>query len=364
MERDKAIVRTGIIGIIINVVLAAVKILIGYFTNSVAVVNDGLNNLVDSLSAAIVIVGTKLSSMKATKKYPFGFGRIEYISAVVIAALVIVAGASGIDDAVMDIITDSPTEQSMTKLIILIVALAAKLGLGFYYLHMARVTNSASLKNSGVDCMSDSVLSASTVAAAIISMTLGYNLDGLFAIIISLAIIKTGIGLLIESMGPVIGQRRDAKIVANIKRDVVQYPGVLGVYDMVVHDYGKGNYIGSMHIELPDDTRASEIHRLSRLIEEDLYLKHGIIFTVGIYASNNSDPSAAALFDEILGMSAKYKGIKQVHGFYVDWERQVISFDLVIDFDQDSQPICNGMREELQASYPDYRIDIIADKDY
>lgn len=181
--------------------------------------------------------------------------------------------------------------------------------------------SSESLVASGTDAVFDSIISLSTLVAAAVSMLWKISIEGWLGVIISIIILKAGIEILMDSLGSIIGARIDGELSTKLKEYICEYPGVMGAYDLVLHRYGLERIIGSVHVELPDGMTAREIHGLTRSITEDVYYNHGIILTVGIYASNSDDERYVDMKNKLLKLSSGYPEILQLHGFYVDAEK-------------------------------------------
>ena len=283
VSRDKKIIKTSIIGIVANVFLAAFKAFIGLISHSVAITMDAVNNISDAASSVITIVGTKLAGKEADKKHPFGYGRIEYLSAMIISVLVLYAGFTAFVESIKKIITPDTPDYSAVSLIIVAVAVVVKIVLGRYVKSVGKKVNSDSLINSGEDATLDSVISASTLVAAGIYLIFHISLEAYLGAIIALVIIKSGIDMLRETLSKILGERADADLAKAIKRTVVDYPEINGAYDLVLHNYGPDTYQGSVHIEVPDTLSADELDQLIRKVTEDVFAKHSVILTaVGV----------------------------------------------------------------------------------
>ena len=364
MDREKTIIRTSFLGIGVNVVLVAFKAAVGLLSGSIAVILDAVNNLSDALSSVITIVGTKLAGRGPNKKHPYGMGRIEYLTGVLIAVLVLVAGLTSLKESVEKILSPEAAEYSTVSLIIIAAAIIAKLLMGRYVKGVGEKINASTLVASGSDALFDAVLSAGTLAAAAISLIWGLSLEGWFGAVISLFIIKAGIEMMTETLDSIIGVRADKELTDQLKETVCAYPGVRGAYDLTLHNYGPNQIIGSVHVELPDDMPAREIHRLTRQISVGVYEKFGIVLTVGIYASNDSQQDSEAIRKTLDGIMQKNPDILQVHGLYLDAEQKTVSFDLVVDFKADREATADAVRQEISAAYPQYKFYIVLDSDY
>ena len=250
--REKTIIRTSVIGIIANVMLAAFKAVVGLMSNSIAIVLDAVNNISDAGSSLITIVGTKLAGKKPDKKHPFGYGRIEYLSAMIISVIVLYAGITSFVESVKQIIHPETPDYSAVSLAIVAVAVVVKIVLGRYVKGVGVKVNSDSLVNSGEDATLDSVISASTLVAAGIFLIFHISLEAWLGAIISLVIIKSGIEMLRDTVSQILGERNDVELARSIYATVKSFPDVQGAYDLVLNNYGPDTWNGSVHIEVPD----------------------------------------------------------------------------------------------------------------
>ena len=340
-KRERIIIRTSVIGILGNLLLVVSKAIIGVIASSIAIILDAINNLSDALSSILTIIGTKLANKKPTKKHPFGFGRIEYLTSTIIAMLVLFAGISAIKESIEVLISGSETNYNYVTIIIISIAIVIKIALGLYFKKKGKEVKSDALIGSGVDALFDSILSLSTLIAIVVNLIWKINIEGYLGIIIGLFILKSGFEILKDALSDIIGKSASSEISEAIKEKVLSFDGVNGAYDLIINNYGPNKSIASIHIEVSDDMNAKDIHVLTRKITECIYLEFGIIITVGIYAENNSDGEISLIKEDVFKVSIEYNNVKQVHGFYADSENKLISFDLVIDFNCDHEKIKN-----------------------
>ena len=364
--RDKVIVRTSIIGILANFFLAALKAVIGLLTSSIAIVLDAVNNISDAASSLITIIGTKLAGKAPDRKHPFGHGRAEYLSALVISVIVLYAGITSLVESVKKIIHPDTPSYSYVSLFIITVAVLVKVALGLYVRSTGKRVNSDSLVNSGKDALLDAVISASTLAAAIIFMLTRLSLEAWLGAVISLLIIKSGIEMLRETLSRILGERADADLARGIKETVLSFPNVTGAYDLVLNNYGPDTYNGSIHIEVPDTFSASELDELIRSISVKVYKEHNVLLTaVGVYSVNTKDPVAAEMREKIRKTVMGTEYVLQMHGFYVDEAKKTIRFDVIVSFDaKDRRAVYEEVCGKVAELYPDYTLEITLDTDF
>ena len=363
MDRNKKIVKTSILGIVANIILVAFKATIGLLVNSIAIILDAVNNLTDVMSSIITIIGTKLANKAPDKKHPYGHGRIEYFTSVIIAAIVLFAGITAIRESVIKIINPGETDYSIISLIIIAVAVLVKFFLGKHVKKVGYEVNSQSLVASGQDAFMDSVLSLTTLIAGITNYIWKWNLEGYLGVIISIFIIKSAIEMLKEAANSMLGERADSELSKKIKETVMSFDEVQGVYDLNLHNYGPARTIASLHIQVRNDMNAGEIHILTREIAYKIYEEYGIAVTIGIYAANDKG-EFGMIKEELLNIVKDYKEILQIHGFYVDKEKSNVFFDLIIDFEaKDKKKIEAEIVSKLKNKFPEYNYNIILDPD-
>lgn len=365
-NRSKIIVRTSITGIVANVFLAAFKAVIGVMTHSIAIVLDAVNNISDAGSSLITIIGTKLAGREPDKKHPFGYGRIEYLSAMVISVIVLYAGVTSFVESVKKIISPTTPEYTAVSLVIVGVAVVVKIVLGRYVKSVGKKVNSDSLVNSGEDATLDSVISASTLVAAIVFMLFGLSLEAWLGAVISLVIIKSGLEMLKDTLSQILGERNDPDLAKSIKQTVTGFEGVQGAYDLVLNNYGPDTWNGSIHIEVPDTYSADRIDRLIREIQIAVHSKHNVILTaVGVYSINTKDDEAKSVEEKVRGIVFAHEHVLQMHGFYLTKETNTIRFDVVVSFDAPNRrETYKQIVAAVQKEYPDYNLQIALDTDF
>lgn len=365
MNREALIVRTSIIGILGNVLLVAAKATIGLIAGSISVILDAVNNLTDTLSSIVTIIGTKLSTKKPDKDHPYGHGRIEYVTSLIVAIIVLVAGGSAIYESINSLISGNKAVYEYYSLIVISVAILVKVALGLFFRKIGKKTNSEALKASGVDALFDSLLSLTTLIGAIVAMFAGVHVEGYLGILIGLFIIKSGVEFLLNAISSIVGKRAEKETALGIKQLVTSFPEVIGAYDLILNDYGPNRSIGSIHIEVRDDLTAKEIHPLTRNISLAVYQKFGVILTVGIYATNSSVPEIKCIREDLYRLVKSYPSIEQVHGFYVDVESNTVSFDIIISFKEEKpEEIKSLLITELSKLHPSYKYFVVEDIDF
>ncbi|MBE6726501.1 MAG: cation transporter [Ruminococcaceae bacterium] len=363
-NRDRVIVRTSVIGILANVLLAAFKAGIGILSHSIAVILDAVNNLSDALSSIITIVGTKLAGRLPDKKHPLGYGRIEYLSAMIVSGIVLYAGITSAVESVKKIIHPETPEYSVISLVIIAVAVIVKILLGRYVKAQGKKVNSGSLTASGSDAMFDAILSASVLASAVIFMVSGVSLEAYVGAVISVFIVKSGVEMMIETLNEILGVRADKETTDRIKALLTEEPEVSGAYDLVLYNYGPDKNLASVHLELPDSMTAREIDRLTRKLEGKVYRETGVILAgVGLYSYNTEDDETARIRNDVRELVLAHDWAVQLHGFYLDTETKEMTFDVVLSFDIVPKEALNILYAEIGKAYPGYTLRIAPDVD-
>ena len=361
-SRDRVIIRTSIISIATNVLLAAFKAVVGIVSNSIAVTLDAVNNLSDALSSIITIVGTKLAGRTPTKKHPLGYGRIEYLSAMIVAGIVLYAGITSAVESVKKIIWPEEADYSTLSLIIIAVAVLVKVLLGTYVRRQGRLSNSGSLVASGSDALFDAVLSASVLASALIFLYTGLSLEAWVGALISVFIIKSGIEMMRETLDELLGQRADSELTKQVKKILCEEPAVSGAYDLVIHNYGPSLNLASVHLELPDTMTVQEVDDITRRLTAKVYKETGILLAgVGVYSCITCNEVAAQVQHEVRRLVLAHDWVLQMHGFYLNAETRQMHFDAVLDFGIKPAEAQCILQNELHAAFPEYDIYVAID---
>lgn len=363
-NREKTIVKTSIVGIITNLFLVGFKAFVGFLSNSIAVILDAVNNLSDALSSVITIIGAKLGSRQPDKKHPLGYGRIEYLSSMIVAAIVLYAGLTSCVESVKKIIHPEAVEYGAVSIIIIAVAIVVKLILGMYVKKQGKRVNSGALVASGSDALFDAILSSSVLVSAVIFLIWGISLEAYVGVIIACFIVKAGVEMMIETLNDIIGKREDAETSQELKRIICEEEAVLGAYDVTIFNYGPNKNYASVHIELPDTLSVDDVDKITRRIQLNVFHKTGIILTgIGVYSYNTSDDEAARMRNAIQKTVLTHDWALQMHGFYADTEKKTLRFDVVLSFDVERKEALTILYGEISALYPDYEILIVPDVD-
>ncbi len=363
-NRNQVIVRTSIIGIVANIFLASFKALVGFASNSIAIILDAVNNLSDALSSVITIVGTKLAGKMPDRKHPLGHGRVEYLSAMLVAAIIIYAGLTSLNESILKILHPEKAEYSTITLVVLVVAIIVKFFLGRFVKATGEKVNSGALIASGADASFDAIISVSVLASAIIYIFFGISLEAFVGVAISIIIVKAGWEMMSDTLDDILGRRPDRELSVGIKRLICEEPEVRGAYDLVLNNYGPNKYLGSVHVELPDVMTVEEVDNLTRRIQARVFSETGVVLTgVGVYSFNTKDDEAAHIRNHVLELVKAHEWALQLHGFYVNTDTKEMRFDVVFSFDISHVEGTEIIYKEVLDAYPNYNIQIAADVD-
>ena len=364
--RFKDIIVTSVIGIVVNVLLGVIKIIVGTVANSVAVISDAINNFGDSLSSLVTIIAMAISGRGATRKHPFGFGRIEYFSSMIISVLILITGGEFLIESVKKIIHPEATAYTPVTLVLLIVAIVAKILLGLYTKRSGDRLNSPNLIASGQDALSDAIITGVTLLAAVVSLIWpNLHIDGWVGAVVSIFVIKAGLEILLDVISKLLGERPSIELADKLMDEILNTDGVLGAYDLILHNYGPNVFIGDVNLELEDTMTIEDAYVITKPLNVRLLKEYGVFMYFGFYSVNTKDPEIVAMREFLYSHALCMEDILQIHAFYVNKERKFMSFDVVFDFDcKDQYKVEQELRRILKEQYPDYRVEMLPDKDY
>ena len=363
-RRENIILQTSCIGILVNLLLAGFKAVVGFSTNSIAILMDALNNLSDVLSSVITVAGAKLADRNPDFEHPFGHGRYEYLSALVISIIIFYAGVTAMVESVKKILDPEVPEYTTASLVLLAVAVIVKIILGRYVKRKGAEADSGALIGSGSDALFDAVLSFSVLVAALIYLSCGVSLESYVGTVIACFILKSGFGMLRDTLNEILGERPDPLLVRQIKNLLVEEPEIRGAYDLMINNYGPGRNYASVHIELPDVMTVEQVDRLTHRIHEKVFKATGVHLSgVTVYSYNTRDPEAAQMREQVSQLVMKHPWALQVHGFYVDRTKKTMRFDVVVTFGRDREPLIQELQQEITRLYPDYQVSVDIDRD-
>lgn len=364
--RNKKIIKTSIIGIIANFILAIFKVVVGFLSGSIAIILDAVNNLSDTLSSIVTIAGVKFANRAPDKNHPLGHGRFEYLGTAMIATVISYIGFTAIFESIGKIINPNEVNYTFITFLVVSVSVIIKILIGRYYKKIAKQVDSDSLKNSGFDAMMDALISAATIIAGFIYVIWGISIEAYLATFISVFIIYSGFRMLRESFSVILGERVDSDLSRRIKQAICEIDGVYGAYDLLIHDYGTGRSYASVNIDVLDTLSVVEVDDISREVRHLVGQRFRIyVSSVGIFPINTKDKHTVEVRNNIKAMMLMNDHIRQIHGFRIDEKAKEITFDVVIDFSvKDQNALRRRIIKELKRVYPDYHFVISIDLDF
>lgn len=283
-ERTRLGVVSGVVGIVLNIILSVFKMIFGAITKSVSIVADGANNIFDAISSIINLIGFKISGKPADDEHPFGHGRVEYISALTLAFFILIMGVELIKTSFDKFSNPETVIFSVPAVVVLILSIFAKIWLALFNRKVGKMMNSVAVNAVVADSIGDIAATTCSLIALVASKFTDLPVDAVMGIIVALVIVYAGIGIIKDTMGPLLGEPPDKELVAQLEELVMSYEGVVGIHDLVLHSYGHGKIYGSLHAEVPADVDILHCHDTIDLIERD------VLKTLGIEISIHMDP--------------------------------------------------------------------------
>lgn len=278
--RNQYGVLTGIMGIVLNLLLFAGKFLAGILTASIAVTADAFNNLSDAGTSIITMVGFKLAGMPADDEHPFGHGRVEYVAGLLVSIVIIIMGFELGKGSIEKIFSPEEITFSALSLGILIASVLVKLYICLYNRKIGKLINSATMKATAMDSLSDCISTISVIIGLVVFLIWNVNIDGYVGLLVAVFIFKTGLGAVKESLTPLLGEKADEEYIMDIKKSILSYDNIVGVHDLIVHNYGVGENVISLHAEVPATMGFMEAHEMIDMIENDLKKKYASCVTI------------------------------------------------------------------------------------
>ncbi|MEG1313866.1 MAG: cation diffusion facilitator family transporter [Bacilli bacterium] len=361
----------GIIGILVNLVLFGVKFTVGAIVNSIAVTADAFNNLSDVGSSIITIFGFKLSSKPADKEHPFGHGRIEYISGLIVAFLVLMVGFEFVKSSFDRIKNPTPVEFSYVPFALLLISILFKVWLSRFYKNVGNKISSSALQASGVDALSDVVSSSTVALSLLLSRFTSLPIDGYIGMVVSGVILYAGYNLIKDTLNPLLGAAPDKELVVEIQKMLLDYDYIDGVHDLLVHNYGPGRIIASIHAEVPSDISVVKIHEIIDKAEKEISAALDIYLVIHMDPITTDDNEILEAKNELTEALKAVTIVKSFHDFRVvgEGENKNLIFDVVIDadhtFSKDEElNLQNEINRQLKIMHPNHNAIITVDKDY
>lgn len=364
-SREGTVVTVSGLNILVNLIFAAIKVVIGLAVSSIAIVSEGVNNATDSATSLITIVGTKLSAKHPTEKHPFGFGRIEYLTSLLISVLILFTGAELMESSVKRIF--EPQEMSISYVTMAIIAVSAlvKLALGLYTIKEGRRVDSSSLVALGTECRSDSVVSVITLVTALVFLVFHVSLDAYAGIIMSLIVLKAGFEVLKETLSDILGQAGEKELAQELYRIIRAEPLVLNAADMMLHNYGPDAYSGSVNVEIDHSKTVGEVYAALHELQLRIMHEKHITMVFGIYAVDKDHKEIRQLREQVAAFVREQKHVTSYHALYIHPNGKDLYVDLVVDYDlADWEALRKEFTAYMAELYPDKHLELVIETNY
>ncbi|MGN0570978.1 MAG: cation diffusion facilitator family transporter [Candidatus Fimenecus sp.] len=342
---------SGAVGICVNLLLSAAKFFVGTITGSISISADAVNNLSDAGSSVVTLVSFKLAKKPADKDHPYGHGRIEYIAALIVSFLILMMGFELFKSSVDKIRDPSPVTYSTVALVILLLSIAAKLWLAYFNHRLGKKIDSAATKAVVSDSLSDTAATTVALAALLLSLVTDFPVDGWFGIVVALFIFRSGAEILKDTVGLLLGKPPEKEFFDEIEQEILSYDGVVGVHDLIIHDYGPGRSFASVHAEVPANIDILQSHDTVDLIERDLQQKYGMLVSIHMDPVVTDDARVTELKEICQKVIHDIDERLTLHDFrMVEGPTHTnLIFDTVAppDFPMSDRELCNAISEKL-----------------
>ena len=363
-ERRKKIIGVSIIGIVANLLLGVLKAVLGLLSGSIALISDALNNITDSSSSLITIVGTKLAAKAPDKQHPFGHGRTEYLTSLLIGGIVFLTGFQSLISSVKAVFNKEDINTDITTAIIIIATISAKILLGTFTENSGKKLNSTALIASGADAKNDAVVSVVTLISTILYIYAKISVDGIAGVIISVFILKTAYEVLSDTIKKILGERVDGEIVRGIKEIARNTEGVINCFDLILNDYGPDFYTGSINVEIEDERSIGEMYPILHEAQTKIYNKYNVFLVFGFYSVDVDDERYIKIKSLLQNYKENERHIINYHGIVIDEKDKTIYCDITKDFDITGETIIENINRILKEEFPGYNIHVNIDIEF
>ena len=358
----------GFFGIFANVVLFAFKLLAGLLSGSISVMADAFNNLSDAGSSVITLIGFRMAEKKPDHHHPFGHGRMEYVSGLIVSCLITAIGFDLLIGSIEKIITPSETNYSVLTVVILVLSVLMKLFQGLVYRAAGKAINSTSLIASSADSINDVISTTVVIIGAIVGLTTNIQLDGWLGTAVALFVIYSGIKLIIETSDPLLGAAPDEELVSKLSEKILSYDGVIGIHDLVVHNYGFGRCFASVHAEVPASTNVMISHDTIDNIEFDVLEQMNIHLVIHLDPVETDNPKIDELKAVVKTMLEAKDPDITMHDFRVVFgdthTNLIFDVELPFEYEVDDDEFCSELTKDIRKVDPSYNTVITVDRNY
>ena len=364
-ERNSIIVKTSVCGVLVNIIVAAVKIIAGLLSSSVAIVSEGVNNAADALTSVLMLVGAKLAARHPDTKHPFGYGRIEYLTGLVVAGVILYSGAEMLRVSVKAVFKPEPLEVSYLSIVILAVTAVVKFGLGVYTMRRGKSVQSDALIGVGLDGRNDSFVSIVTIATTLIFLLSGLSLDAYAGILMSGLILKAGIEIGYKTVSELIGRPGEAELAAKLYARIRATPGIIGAADMMLHNYGPGAWSGSVNVEIDHERTVGDVYAVLHELQLKIMHEDRVTMVFGVYAVDNDHAESKAVRKVVAEFVRAHEHVKSFHAIYLDVDTKRLYCDLIVDYAlKDWEGLRAEMTSYMVEHFPDRKLELTIETEF
>lgn len=368
LVREKYGVLGGTVGIVLNLILAAAKLIIGTFSGSISITADAINNFSDAGSSIITLIGFKMSNKPADTTHPFGHGRIEYISGLIVAFIVLLFGFDLIKTSVERIINPTDITYSIWVIVVLVLSILGKIWLGLFNRKLGKAINSAAMTAVFTDCVSDCGATAVTIISMLLSHYAGLNVDGILGIVVAIIILIAGINIVKDTINPLLGQPPEKELVDAIEKLIMSYDKVVGIHDLIIHNYGSAKTFGSVHVEVPANENVLVVHEIMDDIEVAVKKEFGIEIVAHTDPIETDNEVVNQNKNELIKTIRDIDENLSIHDFRLvsGPNHTNLIFDVVLPYESKmtEKEITDVIKSKVKESKPNFNCVITVDRNY
>ena len=363
--REGIIAATSGLGIAVNLFIAAAKVIVGLLASSIAIISEGVNNASDALTSVLTLVGTKLAGRHPDENHPFGYGRIEYLTSLIISVLILVTAVEMLTSSVRLVFRPAPLDISYLSLIIVAVSAVIKFFLGVYTIRMGKKAGSGALEAVGIDCRNDSFISVITILSALVFLLFRVSVDAYVGIFTSLLILRAGIGILKDTVSDLLGRPGEKELAANLYKEIRETEGILNAADMILHNYGPDAYSGSVNVEMDHEKTVGEVYETLHALQLRIMHKYHVTMVFGIYAVDNDHAGVRELRAAIAQFVRTQEHVRSFHAVYLDPVSNALYCDLIVDYKlRDWDTLESDFRAYMQQICPEKELVLTVETEF
>lgn len=356
-EREGVITAVSALGIAVNLLIAAAKVVLGLFASSIAIVSEGVNNASDAMTSVLTLVGSRLAGKHPDAKHPFGYGRVEYLTSLVIAGLILFTGIEMLIGSVRLIFEPSELNVSVPALAVVAVSAVIKFLLGVFTVNAGKRSGSGALVGVGLDCRNDSFISVVTILSAVIFIVSGVSVDAYVGALMSLLVVKAGFDVLRDTVSELLGRPGDAELAAKLYREIRSTPGILGAVDMMLHNYGPDAYSGSVNVEIDHEKTVGEVYDFLHALQLRIMREYNVTLVFGVYAVDGDHEEVRVIRQRIAEFVRAHEHVKSFHAVYLDPASPRLYCDLIVDYELRDWSLLRGeFTDFMRESFPELEL--------